>query len=264
MSVTLSLVFYFTAFLILYPSFNLSCYYLIWPFKLPIIMASITTAVPVAPIAEYCIKKYEFVSPTKHTHCGKAKDGSLDDNYQTICCDGTIINAKRDLFGGGPINVKDLVCCQQRGPQQGGFFPLTNDATECATGTPVPLVSLAATNTKSAQSYTVTYTSAASMGLTDDMIRIKAPTCLWARTAKGAQVTPVTVSAAPEVTPQTTSSNGHFVITNPGSTASGQTTAPSDTSPTGTTKSSAAHVGTKFSLSGLLLLGLALITPLLS
>jgi hypothetical protein len=224
---------------------------------------SITTAVPAAPITEWCVKQYEFVSPTKHTHCGKAKDGSLDDNYQTTCCDGAIVNTKRDIFGGGPINIKDLVCCRQRGPQRGGLFQLTNDATECATGTPIPLVSLAATNTKLVHSYTVAYTSAAGMGLTGDMVRTKAPTCLWASMAKGAQVTPVTVSAAPDVTLQTTSLNGRFVIMKPRTTSSDQTTAPSGSTPTGMTKSSAAPARTAISLPRLLLLGFALMTPFL-
>lgn len=227
-------------------------------------MTSVTTAVPVGPISDWCIKQYSVVSPTEYTRCGNATDGSHDHDYQSICCDGTIVNTARDLVRGGRIRVNDLVCCQLHGPQKGGLFPLANAATECSTGTPIPLASLAATNNKYAQSYTVTYKNAAGMGMTGDWVRTKAPTCLWANTAKGAQVTPVTVLAAPQPTlPTTTSSNANFGFVTPGSTPSG-TTPPSGSSPTGSPKSSSASANPRISTAGLLLVGLVVLTPLLS
>jgi hypothetical protein len=161
--------------------------------------------------------------------CANSTRGTSDSDFTTICCDGDIIDTKFDLFRssrGKSIDLADLVCCRIQGAQTGGLLPLpTNTATECASGTPVPLVSLAATNTQIAQGYLVTYTSASfGTGTTGDFIPTETPYCLWALT-KGVSVTNVTVPAA-----QITSLSSSEFRFGWGSTVSGGRTSTRDTS----------------------------------
>jgi len=162
-------------------------------------MSSIVTTVPSGPIQTWCIQEPWF-DPDNETRqsCANATQGTTDSDFETICCDGSIVDTTKDIFSGGPIDLANLVCCQPRGPQSGGLLPLpTNAPTECSTGTPMPLASLAATNTDNAQDFLVTYTSA-SFGetTTGDFIPTETPYCLWAYTASGVALTNITVAAA--------------------------------------------------------------------
>lgn len=97
--------------------------------------------------------------------------------------------------------MDNLVCCRLQGAQQGGLQPIDTDQTHCTAGSPTPLASLAATNSKNAAPFLVTYTSA-SYGetTTGDFIPAQVPTCIWMNTntaqSDGVGVKTVTVPAA--------------------------------------------------------------------
>lgn len=162
-------------------------------------MSSIITAVPSGLITDWCIKPPYLSTQSNPQQCANSTRGTLESDFETICCDGTIVNTVRDLRLGGPISLTDLICCRLLGPQAGGLLPLpTNAATECASGTPTPLASLAATNSGNVQGYLVTYTSASfgSGTIVGDYVPTQTPYCLWAYTAGGAVLTNVTVAVA--------------------------------------------------------------------
>jgi len=163
------------------------------------VMSSIVTAVPSGPIQTWCVKQ-PWIDPQNEIRdqCANATQGTTDSDFETICCDGSIVDTAKNLFDGGPVDLADLVCCQPQGPQSGGLQPLpTNAPTECSTGTPIPLASLAATNTDNAQDFLVTYTSASfGYSTTGDFIPTQIPYCLWAYTVSGVSLTNITVPVA--------------------------------------------------------------------
>jgi hypothetical protein len=195
-------------------------------------MSSIVTAVPTGLIQEWCIQAPWF-GPDRQ-ECANATRGTTEAGFETICCDGEIVDTAKDLYhsGGGPINLADLICCRVQGPQMGGIGPIpTNAGTECSTGTPTPLASLAATNTVNVQGYLVTFTSASfGDGTTGDFIPTQTPYCLWAYTASGVSLTNITVPAAQITTLSTTDYLMGTVGTVGGTSAGGTSTTRSSSS----------------------------------
>lgn len=167
-------------------------------------MASITTAVPSGLITtDWCIQNSVDWDNQPST-CANATIGQKDADFETICCNGDIIDVAKNLFTYPRpnnqtryIDLEDMVCCGVHGAQAGGIGPALNLATACTMGQPTPLVSLAATNVDNAALYAVTYTSA-SFGstTTGDFIPTTMPSCLWVYTKTGVALRNVTVPAA--------------------------------------------------------------------
>ncbi|GAD91856.1 hypothetical protein PVAR5_0438 [Paecilomyces variotii No. 5] len=167
--------------------------------------SSITTAVPSGLIKSWCLADLADFD-NKPQQCANETLGQKPSDFQTICCDGDIIDTTQNLwqpYRKGPLylNIDNLVCCRLVGAQQGGIQAIDPDQTHCTAGSPTPLASLAATNTKNAADYLVTYTSA-SYGetTTGDFIPTETPRCLWMNTntaqSNGVGVQTVTVPAA--------------------------------------------------------------------
>lgn len=166
-------------------------------------MSSITTAVPSGTGYDWCIKSlYANFDSTEIAQCANSSRGTTESDFETICCDGMIIDRTRNLWSwqSGPtyVDLANLVCCHIEGPQQGGLQPILPDnGLTCTTGTPTPLASMAATNTANAQIYPLTFTSASGVSPNiGDMLWTATPYCLWADTAHGVAMMEVTVPAA--------------------------------------------------------------------
>lgn len=214
-------------------------------------MSSIVTAVPSGGVKDWCIQE-----PTSGWYnsapqeCANATRGTSPSDFETICCDGQIVDTSKDLYragGGQTVDLENLVCCRIQGAQQGGLMPLySGPGNQCSTGTPVPLASLAATNTKNAQNFLVTYTSASyGLSTTGDFIPTDTPSCLWAYTASGAAMVNVTVAAAQITTLNTGSSTALFRLTTPSSestSTSVRTTSSTALGQSSTSKSAASTV----------------------
>lgn len=168
-------------------------------------MSSIATVVPSGTIEEWCIKSLYDFSDDVNT-CANSSRGTVESDFQTICCDGWIIDSSFDLYEYKPnrtdpvyVDLNDLVCCRVQGAQQGGIQPIVQgNGLTCTTGTPTPLASMAATNISNAQNYLATYTSA-SFGASNEVggfIPTATPYCLWADTAHGVAMQSVTVPEA--------------------------------------------------------------------
>lgn len=172
-------------------------------------MSSIVTAVPTGLIQEWCIQVPWWGFDNEPQQCANATRGTQESDFETICCDGSIIDTSHNLYlgAGGAINIDNLVCCRIQGPQAGGLLPLpTGQPTTCQSGTPVALTSLAATNTLNAQDFLVTYTSASFGGPTPgDYVPTETPYCLWVYTKSGVAMATVTVPAAQITTLSSTS-----------------------------------------------------------
>jgi len=123
-------------------------------------------------------------------------------------------------------------------------MPIDTDYTHCSPSmNPVPLASLAATNTDNAVPYLVTYESARgdSTGGVGDWTRTETPTCLWIETAdKAVTMVDVTVPAAQITTlpPPTTDQFGYTIV--PSTTASTSRSGPTSSAAASTT-SAAEH-----------------------
>ncbi|KAI2604670.1 hypothetical protein GGR54DRAFT_449491 [Hypoxylon sp. NC1633] len=192
--------------------------------------SSITTAVPIGPIEQWCVASPESFEG-KPYECANHTQGTTETDFQTFCCDGEIINVVRDFWrapfwnsGDRSMKLADMVCCGLGGaPQQGGIGPIPTVHTSCAEGSPTPLASLAATNTANAAPFRVTYTSASygGDGTVGDFIPTQSPSCFWAYTV-GVAMSEVTVPAA-DIT--TLSSSSAFFYTVPTTTRSRTTTA---------------------------------------
>lgn len=199
-----------------------------------------------------------------HQQCANSTRGTTESDFQTICCDGNIVDTRKDLFRDhGPVDLADLVCCRLQGPQMGGLLPLPNGpATGCSTGTHVPLASLAATNTRNAQGYLVTYTSASyGIGTTGDFVPTQTPYCLWAYTASAVAMSNITVPAAQIASLSSTSYLLGTIATSSGGRSSGQTTSIMP-SPTGrATSLSSRHVLKKLYFLQILYAGAVMLQP---
>jgi hypothetical protein len=175
-------------------------------------MSSVVTAIPSGPVHDWCIKGPWWGDyKATRSECANATLGTFPSDYETICCNGDIVDTTKKLRFGDAIDLADLVCCQLHGPQQGGIGPIiSGPPTQCTSGSPVPLASLAATNTLNVQNYPVTYTSASvGSSTTGDFIPTEIPYCLWANTASGAvSLVNVTVPAA-QITTLSSSSSAY-------------------------------------------------------
>jgi hypothetical protein len=201
-------------------------------------MSSITTAIPTGVISNgpnWCIQDLVDVfgssePPYNYNECANATSGTKKADFQTLCCDGGIIDTSQNLWGARnytlyELDLENLVCCREGGQLlPGGLMPLDTDYTHCGPSmNPVPLASLAATNTDNAAPYLVTYESARgdSTGGVGDWTRTEKPTCLWIETAdKAVTMVDVTVPAAQITTlpPPTTDRFGYTIV--PSTTAS--------------------------------------------
>ncbi|KAH8895250.1 hypothetical protein GQ53DRAFT_48716 [Thozetella sp. PMI_491] len=168
-------------------------------------MSSVVTAVP--PVfTEWCIAPAWFPSWNRtaagRSHCGNSSRGLSEEDFETICCPGTITNIKfpifKDAFNGDnyKININDLVCCP-------GDAALA-DATTCSSSgpgaDPTPLISYAATPTDKAELFEATYPGASQGAGTSpngDMILTEVPYCIWMYTGNGTGMS--TISVAPPV-----------------------------------------------------------------
>ncbi|KAL1871487.1 hypothetical protein Plec18167_007047 [Paecilomyces lecythidis] len=170
--------------------------------------SSVTTAVPSGIIKNWCIADLGDFN-NKPQQCANETLGQKPSDFQTICCDGDIIDTTQNLWqpyrpkSEGPLylNIDNLVCCRLVGAQQGGIQAIDPDQTHCTAGSPTPLASLAATNTENAADYLVTYTSASfGESTTGDFIPTETPRCLWMNTntaqSDGVGVKSVSVPAA--------------------------------------------------------------------
>jgi hypothetical protein len=124
-----------------------------------------------------------------------------DPDFDSICCDGNIIDTRFDMYERGPredIDLADLVCCRNQGLQGENQPPLdVGQTTRCTTGKSVPLLSMAATNFQNAQNYFIGTTNA-TLG-TDTFLDLTLdgdPYCLGFNTAKASAMMNITVPAA--------------------------------------------------------------------
>jgi hypothetical protein len=79
-------------------------------------MSSIITAVPSGPIQDWCIQVPWFGLDNAPQQCANATRGTTESDFETISCDGSIVDTSKDIFSGGPIDLADLVCCRIQGP----------------------------------------------------------------------------------------------------------------------------------------------------
>ncbi|KAI1392794.1 uncharacterized protein F4822DRAFT_392239 [Hypoxylon trugodes] len=246
-------------------------------------VSSITTQIPTSPIEKWCVAEPIQLDGEPY-QCANETLGLKESDFQTFCCDGEIINTVHDIwkpsFWKGTnhsVNLSDMVCCGRNGPQTGGIQPLPTAYTECSEGKPTPLADLAATNTKNAVPFLVTYTSASFGDNTvGDYIPTETPYCFWAYKS-GAAMEEVTVVAAQITTlpPATTDEFGWPITTasetrptssgsGSGSDAAAKTTilsgTASSTSPEATTTPSGAGSIYSGVRKGYLCLGLGLVT----
>ncbi|KAI6088185.1 hypothetical protein F4821DRAFT_234814 [Hypoxylon rubiginosum] len=164
-------------------------------------MSSITTSIPISPISSWCLTVAWFYDGTRH-ECANETLGFKKSDFQTFCCNGDILDTKKDVWkpstwhGDSAVNLADMVCCGLDGAQAGGIHPLPTAYTTCSAGSPTPLASLAGTNTDNAAAYLVTYTSASygDNGAVGNFIPTETPTCFWAYKAS-AEMEEITLPA---------------------------------------------------------------------
>ncbi|EPS42420.1 hypothetical protein H072_3638 [Dactylellina haptotyla CBS 200.50] len=186
--------------------------------------SSVTTAVPSGPILNWCIANQVQYGASDFYKCANETIGQKPADFQSICCDGDIIDIKVDFWqpnrpkSAGPLylNIDDMVCCRY-GKEEGGLHAINPTRTICTAGTPTPLASLAATNVNNAQAYLVTYESASQDGTSlGDWTLMTTPQCMWMNTntkdTQGVGVKTVVVPAADITTlsPAATSEFGVF------------------------------------------------------
>jgi hypothetical protein len=144
---------------------------------------------------------------------------TTEKDFETICCDGRIIETKRGVANDTALDLANLACCRVAGLQYAAIStPLFDDhLTKCPIGTQVPLASLAGTNTRNMENYAVTYTGT-SNGPADKLIETLTPQCLWASTASGVPLSTITVPAQIKVSlPTSSPGTGSASGGNPGS-----------------------------------------------
>ncbi|KAF3919507.1 hypothetical protein ABW20_dc0100897 [Dactylellina cionopaga] len=171
--------------------------------------SSITTVVPTGTIIDWCVANQVQYGASGVYQCANETIGQKPSDFESICCDGEIVDTKEDLWqlkrpkSAGPfkLDLDDLVCCRF-GREQGGIQAINPTRTVCTAGTPTPLASLAATNVDNARAYLVTYASASqgegtSLG---DWTLLTTPQCIWMNTntrdSQGVGVKTVVVPAA--------------------------------------------------------------------
>ncbi|KAK6542301.1 hypothetical protein TWF694_006261 [Orbilia ellipsospora] len=204
--------------------------------------SSITTVVPSGTIINWCVADQIQYGDTDPYQCANKTIHQSPSDFESICCDGTIINTSYDLWRPSrenKLNIDDLVCCRYH-YEEGGLHAINPTKTICTAGTPTPLASLAATNVDNARAYLVTYASASQDGTSlGDWTLLTTPQCLWMNTntkdSQGVPVKTVVVPAADITTlgPDITSEYGVFNPPIPQSSFDGGETTETGTSTMG-------------------------------
>jgi hypothetical protein len=219
------------------------------------VMSSIVTAIPSGSFLDWCVQQ-PWIGNIPQLCYGAGQET----DFETICCDGEIVDTSEELVSASAINLADVVCCRIQGPQPIPSAPFSEGSgTKCTTGTPVPLASLAATNIHNAQEYLVTYTTA-SFSTSSTFV----PLCLWVNTASGqammnvtvpgAQITTLSGASNPVGTAQATGGSETTTASATRSTSAVSTSG--TTSSTGSASGSAHSSGSAASLKKLCYLGL--------
>lgn len=214
-------------------------------------LSSVTTVFPTGVVQHWCLAPiYGFNVTHDIADCAAQ---NISSNFQTVCCNGDIIDTTGQAFLSGiplkPLNLSNIICCQLSGPQDenqnAGTFVSVQPST-CKSGTPTPIVNLAATNTENAAPYYIDFTDLPTgFGWSSEIVATATPNCLWLNTVSGASLATLTVPAAAQETdsaplrasPQSRSSS---ITTGPTSASSSQPR--SHLFPTTTTKPSAASI----------------------
>lgn len=188
-------------------------------------ISSTITAVPTGPV-DWCLFP-DWRPPNLlpglngPPRCGNGQPGKTDVDYGT--------NTRLDMFVNGTrdkIDLADLVCCRNQGLRPLEGLPLApwGQRTKCLTGTPTPLLSLAATNTGDWIEYSVTYPgvsypgvtypgvtfeglSYSTLGTSQVLVGTGTPYCLWFNIVSVSSMKDVTVQAL-QVTPTANVSSG--------------------------------------------------------
>lgn len=187
-----------------------------------LVMSSITTVFPSGAVQPWCLAPIFGFSLAPISICAAA---NVSAEFQTVCCDGDIIDTTGQAFQPGPqrpLDVDNLVCCVLSGTLDWRNDPVTIGSTTCASGSPTPIASLAATNTQNATPYEIDYTNVPTSLLSSTEITVSAtPNCLWLYTASGVVMTTVTVPAVHDVTSPTSTMNSmaSTITTRPTSTS---------------------------------------------
>jgi hypothetical protein len=192
-------------------------------------MSSITTAIPTGALplgTPWCmsplLNPLVMQKPHPFSECANSSaiPPTVPSDFQTICCDGVIIDTTFDIWGEAlawvdnirmnatanwastnhRLNLDNLVCCREAGATQvrNGrlLVPTKCDAELRAT----PLASLAATNTNNAELYIATYYEGRLDMPTNKSqlyLQVQTPTCLFVPTAhEGVTMTEVQVPGA--------------------------------------------------------------------
>ncbi|KAK3326861.1 hypothetical protein B0H66DRAFT_530849 [Apodospora peruviana] len=227
--------------------------------------SSITTAIPTGILSDgpdWCIQGLidiftsEDGGPYFYNECANSTRGDVKTDFETLCCDGPVIDASRSLwsyrgnFSSYPLDIENLVCCREGGQLlPGGIGPIDNVKTQCEYGAkPTPLASVAATNSHNAMPFLVTYESA--LAGTADWTVTNSPTCLWINTVHpDVTMVEVTVPAAEITTlpPPTTDKFGNTIVTSTSSSSETVTEGRPSGSTTSTSSSAGARLTTRLS-----------------
>ena len=80
-------------------------------------MSSITTAVPSGLVStNWCVLALQNWEGWSVPTCANATLGTSDEDYETICCDGDIVNTQVDIYQwprpkNTTFRLEDMVCC---------------------------------------------------------------------------------------------------------------------------------------------------------
>jgi hypothetical protein len=167
-----------------------------------LVMSSITTVFPSGTVQHWCLSPIfgpffdiEFLS--------KCTAANVSAGFQTVCCNGDIIDLTGQAFHGrgslSPLDVGNMRCCGLPGTY--GWRNDPNPAgnalrqfTTCSSGFPTPIFILAATNTRNVAPYEITYTNLPTkLFSVSDMTVTGTPNCLWLYTASDVIMATVTV-----------------------------------------------------------------------
>ncbi|KAI1395012.1 hypothetical protein F4819DRAFT_479809 [Hypoxylon fuscum] len=176
-------------------------------------MSSVTTSIPTGAISEWCLVQRTTRSDLFVPNCANAfrnSTAATPDAFQSICCDGYIVDTAADLYAAAPpnqlpdsapdlgpahlhpVDLANLVCCAVAGTQTAALALTPSRKTACAPGTPAtPLASLAATNAANASLYSVAYASVTSSSSADPEATVTNDLWGWATASYGASGTPM-------------------------------------------------------------------------
>jgi len=196
-------------------------------------MSSITTVFPSGAVQPWCLSPIFGFSLAPISYCAAANASA---EFQTVCCNGDIIDTTGKFQQGAiaPLDVENLLCCVLSGTQDwGNDSGNAFDPTTCNSGSPTPIASLAATNTRNVAPYEIIYTNIpTNLFSSIEITATGTPYCLWLYTASGVVMATVTVPAVQDVASPTSTMNSmaSAITTIPTSTSQATTTSPASTS----------------------------------